>query len=55
MFYHQKVAKVRVLADIQNFALRAHCVHGIPLDYAVDCFAHHPLPLGPSLQWWPLT
>ena len=23
--------RVRVLADIQNFALRAHCVHGIPL------------------------
>ena len=22
--------RVRVLADIQNFALRAHCVHGIP-------------------------
>ena len=30
MFYHQKVARVRVFADIQNFALRAHCVHGIP-------------------------
>ena len=30
MFYHQKVAGVRVFADIQNFALRAHCVHGIP-------------------------
>ena len=26
MFYHQKVARVRVFADIQNFALRAHCV-----------------------------
>ena len=23
MFYHQKVARVRVFADIQNFALRA--------------------------------
>ena len=22
--------RVRVFADIQNFALRAHCVHGIP-------------------------
>ena len=32
MFYHQKVARVRVFADIQNFALRAHCVHGIPHD-----------------------
>ena len=30
MFYHQKVARVRVFADIQNFAPRAHCVHGIP-------------------------
>ena len=30
MFYHQKVARVRVFANIQNFALRAHCVHGIP-------------------------
>ena len=30
MFYHQKVARVQVFADIQNFALRAHCVHGIP-------------------------
>ena len=26
MFYHQKVARVRVFADIQNFALCAHCV-----------------------------
>ena len=26
MFYHQKVARVRVFTDIQNFALRAwHC------------------------------
>ena len=32
MFYHQKVARVRVFADIQNFALHAHCVHGIPKD-----------------------
>ena len=31
MSYNQKVARVRVFADIQNFALRAHCVHGIPL------------------------
>ena len=31
MFYHQKVARVRVLADIQNFALHVHCVHGIPI------------------------
>ena len=31
MFYHQKVAWVRVFANIQNFALRAHGVHGIPL------------------------
>ena len=31
MFYYQKVARVRVFADIQNFALRAHCVHGIPI------------------------
>ena len=31
MFYHQKVARVRVFADIQNFALRAQCVHGIPI------------------------
>ena len=30
MFYHQKVARVRVFADIQNFALRAHCMHSIP-------------------------
>ena len=30
MFYHQKVARVRVFADIQNFALHGHCVHGIP-------------------------
>ena len=34
MFYHQKVARVRVFADIQNFALRAHCVHGIPKEPA---------------------
>ena len=33
MFYHQKVARVRVFADIQNFALRAHCVHGMPYIY----------------------
>ena len=32
MFYHQKVARVRVFADIQNFALRAYCVHAIPID-----------------------
>ena len=30
MFHHQKVARVRVFADIQNYALRVHCVHGIP-------------------------
>ena len=35
MFYHQKVARVRVFADIQNFALRAHCVHGIPMHVLV--------------------
>ena len=34
MFYHQKVAWVRVFADIQNFALNAHRVHGIP------CISH---------------
>ena len=33
MFYHQKVARVRVFADIQNFALRAHYVHGIPMGH----------------------
>ena len=37
MFYHQKVARVRVFADIQNFAQRAHCVHGIPL-VVYPCF-----------------
>ena len=26
MFYNQKITRVRVFADLQNFALRAHCV-----------------------------
>ena len=40
MFYHQQVARVRVFADIQNFALRAHCVHGIPhVGHLVMCSA----------------
>ena len=30
MFFHQRVARVQVFADIQNFAPRAHCLHGIP-------------------------
>ena len=49
MFYHQKVARVRVFADIQNFALCAHCVHGIPLKWEThgDLHAHcvHGIPL----------
>ena len=28
--------RIRVFADIQNFALRAHCVHGIP-DITLHC------------------
>ena len=39
MFYHQKVARVRVFADIQNFALRAHCVCT-----ACMAFPRYPVP-----------
>ena len=42
MFYHQKVARVRVFADIQSFALCAHCVHGIP-----KVLSQH--------LWWPVN
>ena len=37
MFYHQKVAWVEVFADIQKFALRAHCMHGIPYTTYAQC------------------
>ena len=41
MFYHQKVARVGVFADIQNFALHVHCVHGIPHIYGNS--VHHTI------------
>ena len=44
MFYHQKVARVQVFAEIQNFALRRHCGQRIPSDpNALTCgAAEHP-------------
>ena len=37
MFYHQKVARVRVFADIQNFALRAwHSNRGMYAKIAIS-------------------
>ena len=46
---HQKVARVRVFADIQNFALRAHWVHGIPLHTLCGSSPRGPAqPSGPS-------
>ena len=37
--------RVQVFADIQNFALRAHCMHGIPFDanYPIDICILLPL------------
>ena len=51
MFNHQKVARVRVFADIQNFTLRAHCMHGIPTMQHVQrsvAEKHHVVLDGPS-------
>ena len=42
MFYHQKVARVRVFANAQHFALRAHCMRGIPLHCTPQAYKASP-------------